>query len=76
MQLGRNKSILFCFSVAENTDAILMLDAGLKSLNDTMALLDRLPLGTIIAWNEIDADSHPSNWVECDGRLIEGRQQK
>ena len=53
-----------------------MLDAGLKSLNGTMALLDRLPLGTIIAWNEIDADSHPNNWVECDGRIIQGMPQK
>ena len=61
----------------KSTNATMaLLDAGLKSLNDTMALLERLPLGAIIAWNEIDADSHPSNWVECDGRLIEGRQQK
>ena len=51
-----------------------MLDAGIESLNSTlaMAMLEKLPLGTIIAWNEMDVDSYPRNWVECDGRVIQG----
>ena len=34
--------------------------------------LEKLPLGSIIAWNEIDVAGHPLNWVECDGRVIQG----
>jgi hypothetical protein len=36
-----------------------------------MTLLRKLPLGTIIAWNVLDVDGHPLNWVECDGRTIQ-----
>jgi hypothetical protein len=52
------------------SDSFLQLDSALGTLNETMALLEKLPLGTIIAWNELDADSHPLNWVECDGRTV------
>jgi regulator of replication initiation timing len=57
--------------ITANTDAIIHLDANIVSLNSSMALLEKLPLGTIIAWKELDADGHPRNWVECDGRTIQ-----
>jgi hypothetical protein len=53
------------------SDSVLKLDSALGTLSETMALLDKLPLGTIIAWNQLDVDSHPLNWVECDGREIQ-----
>jgi hypothetical protein len=37
----------------------------------TLSLLEKLPLGTIIAWNKLDDAGHPENWVECDGRTIQ-----
>jgi hypothetical protein len=37
----------------------------------TLSLLEKLPLGTIIAWNKLDDAGYPENWVECDGRTIQ-----
>ena len=57
--------------IQDNTVKITMLDSSLTSVNETLANLETLPLGTIISWNELDVDSHPPNWVECDGRTIQ-----
>ena len=47
--------------------------AEIADFSITLGQLEKLPLGTIIAWNQIDLDGHLNNWVECDGRTIQGK---
>ncbi len=58
--------------IDKNSVAIERTEQNIESLNHALAEMETMPLGTIIAWNELDADSHPMNWVECDGRVIQG----
>jgi hypothetical protein len=62
----------FHLRIEINSDAIEKTEQHIESLNQTLMRMEKLPLGAIIAWNELDADSHPRNWVECDGRIIQG----
>jgi hypothetical protein len=52
--------------------AIEVIMLNVENINQTVRRLEKLPLGTIIAWNQIDVDSYPPNWIECDGRQILG----
>ena len=65
MKYFKNSSRLLLHS-----DAIEVIMLNVENLNLTVHQLERLPLGTIISWNQLDVESHTPNWVECDGRPI------
>jgi hypothetical protein len=55
-----------------NSESIEIALTNIGDIFNAIDGLETLPLGSIIAWNEIDVESHPLNWVECDGRNIQG----
>ena len=57
-----------------NSETIAVAMTNIGEIFTSIDGLETLPLGSIIAWNEIDEASHTHNWVECDGRIIQGTQ--